>query len=281
MLFRRLALLLVSLSLVACASQPVSLQEVRDFSAQALKLTAYAELSTRFRDTYQREHPYLPPSADKQARENDSKRRAMYGEFQSLQKSLILYMQTLGVLAGDGRFDLSAQVEELGATLRTNAELGIDQRHADAYSSLTRLLTHVIASGYQSRSVETMVRDGDTDVQLLLEAMINLTRYYAKTHANEKKTVLGLFEVELPFTRPQERLLATLARVHYLNKIQEYQLVERRFDLAAQGLTKVALGHQRLRENLHALNGDELRAHLRQIGSDLRRIYNSLERDTI
>ncbi|MCG2584434.1 hypothetical protein [Massilia sp. TS11] len=281
MLVRRLCLLLCSLLLVACASQPLSLQEVRDFSVQSVKLTGYAELSTRFRDTYQREHPYLPPTADKQARENDSKRRALYGEFISVQKTLVLYMQTLGVLAGDARFDLSAQVDDLGASLHANAEVGLDQRHVDAYSSLTRLLTHVIASGYQSRSVETMVRDGDTDVQLLLEAMINLTRYYAKTHANEKRTVLGLFEVELPFTKPQDRLLATLARVHYLNKVTEYQLVEKRFDLAAQGLSKVALGHQRLREHLHDVHGEELRAQLRQIGADLRRIYNSLERDTI
>jgi hypothetical protein len=271
-------LLAASLLLGGCASNgPVSLEQVRQFADASAKLGGYTELSRRYRDTYEREQPYLSPAADKIARDNDAKRRAVYDDFVAVQKSLVLYMQTLSLLAGDGRYDLSARIDDLGNGLKANAESGLQQRHVAAYTGLTRLLTRVIASGYQNRSVETMVRDGDADVQTLLEAMISLTRLYAKTNENEKKTVLGIFDVEIPFsTRNSDRMLVTLAKVHYLNKATEYKLVDRRYDLALQGLTKVALGHQKLRENLGNLSGDELLRQLANYGRDLLMIREGL-----
>jgi hypothetical protein len=271
-------LLAASLLLGGCASNgPASLEQVRQFADASAKLGGYTELSRRYRDTYEREQPYLSPAADKIARENDAKRRAVYDDFVAVQKSLVLYMQTLSLLAGDARYDLSARIDDLGNGLKANVESGLQQRHVAAYTGLTRLLTRVIASGYQNRSVETMVRDGDADVQTLLEAMISLTRLYAKTNENEKKTVLGIFDVEIPFsTRNSDRMLVTLAKVHYLNKATEYKLVDRRYDLALQGLTKVALGHQKLRENLGNLSGDELIRLMGNYGKDLNLIRAGL-----
>ena len=271
-------LLAASLVLGGCASTgPVSLEQVRQFADASAKLGGYAELSRRYRDTYEREQPYLSPAADKIARENDAKRRAVYDDFVAVQKSVVLYMQTLSLLAGDGRYDLSERIDDLGNGLKANTESGLQQRHIAAYTGLTRLLTRVIASGYQNRSVETMVRDGDADVQTLLEGMISLTRLYAKTNENEKKTVLGIFDVEIPFsTRNSDRMLVTLAKVHYLNKSTEYKLVDRRYDLALQGLTKVALGHQKLRENLGNLSGPEVARLLGTYGRDLLTIREAL-----
>jgi len=259
------------------ANGPVSLYEVRQFADASARIGGYGELSRRYRDTYQREQPYLSPAADRIARENDARRRAVYDDFVSIQKSLVLYMQTLSLLAGEGRYDLTPQLDDLGTGLKANAESGLQQRHIAAYTGLTRLLTRVIASGYQNRSVATMVRDGDADVQSLLEAMITLTRLYAKTNDNEKKTVLGIFDVEIPFsTKNQDRMLVTLAKVHYLNKATEYKLVDKRYDLALQGLTKVSLGHQRMRENLNNLTGDEMRKLLAGYGRDLVALRDAL-----
>ena len=273
------SLLGINLLLGGCASTggPVSLTEVRAFADASAKLGGYTELSRRYRDTYEREQPYLPAGADKLARENDAKRRAVYEDFMSVQKALVLYMQTMSLLAGDTRYDLSTQIDDLGNGLKANAESGLQQRHITAYTGLTRLLTRVIASGYQNRSVETMVRDGDADVQVLLEGMISLTRLYYKTNENEKKTVLGIFDVELPFAKGRdERMLVTLAKVHYMNKASEYKLVDRRYDLALQGLTKVALGHQKLRENLHKLSQADVKLMLGNYGKDLRMIREGL-----
>lgn len=263
--------------LAGCAGTSVSLIEVRDFADASAKLSGYAELSTRYRDTYAREQPYLQPAADKLARENDAARRAVYDDFISTQKAVVLYMQTLSMLAGDGRVDLTDRIDDLGNGIKASAASGLAERHVIAYIGLTRLLTRVIASGYQGRSVETMVRDGDADIQALLDAMITLTRLYAKTNENEKKTVLGVFDVEIPFSpRPQDRMLVTLAKVHYLSKVTEYRLVDKRYELALQGLNKVALGHQKLRDNLNSLSATEVRVALQSYIRDLRIIRDGL-----
>jgi hypothetical protein len=270
--------LAASLLLGGCASTgQVSLIEVRQFADASARLGGYGELARRYRDTYEREQPYLSPAADRIAKENDGRRRALYDDFVSIQKTVVLYMQTLSVLAGDTRYDLSDRIDDLGSGLKANAESGLQQRQIAAYTGLARLLTRVIASGYQNRSVETMVRDGDADVQILLDAMITLTRLYAKTNDNEKKTVLGIFDVEIPFsTKTSDRMLVTLAKVHYLSKSTEYKLVDKRYDLALQGLTKVALGHQKLRENINNLHGDEIRKMLAAYARDLTSLRDAL-----
>jgi hypothetical protein len=265
------------LLLGGCATSTVSLQEVRAFADQSAKLGAYAELSTRFRDTYAREQLYLPPAAEKIGRETDAKRRAVYDDFVSAQKAVVLYMQTLSLLAGDARYDLSDKLDDLGNGIKANLDSPLDQRHVTAYTGLTRLLTRAIASGYQGRSVETMVRDGDRDLQTLLDAMLTLTRFYAKTNENEKKTILGIFDIEIPFAnQPKDRMLVTLAKVHYLNKSAEYKILDKRYELAVQGLTKVSLGHQKMRENLDQLHGAEIRNILSSYVRDLEMIRSGL-----
>jgi hypothetical protein len=264
--------------LAGCAStQQVSLVEVRAFADASASLGGYSELARRYRDTYEREQPYLAPSADRQARANDAKRKLVYNDFVSVQKTVVLYMQTLSALAGDARYDLGPRIDELGTGLKANTESGLTERHINAGTGLARLLTRFAASGYQNRSVAALVRECDADVQTLLEAMITLTRLYAKTNENEKKTVLGLFEIELP-TAPHntERLLMVLARVHYLNKTAEFKLLDKRYELATQGLTRVAQGHQKLRENLHQLTGADLRLMLANYAGDLRQIHEGL-----
>ncbi|SHH07104.1 hypothetical protein [Massilia sp. CF038] len=272
--------LLAATVLTGCASSNVSLYEVREFADASAKLGAYGELSKRYRDTYLREQPYLSPAADRLARENDAKRRAVYDDFVSAQKVLVLYMQTLSVLAGDARYDLTPQLDDMGNGIKALAGSGLEQKHVLAYTGMTRLLTRVIASGFQNRSVETMVRDGDAHVRVLLDAMMTLTRLYSKTHDNEKKTVLGIFDVEIPFSgKAQDRMLVTMAKVHYMDKQHEYKALDRRYDIALQGLTKVALGHQKMRENLNNLPSEELRHKLADYTRDLYLIHKNLLSD--
>lgn len=279
---RRLPALFVlagALLLGGCATPgSVSLSEVRQFADVSARLGAYGELSRRYRDTYEREQPYLSPAADRIAKDNDTRRQAVYKDFVSIQKAVVLYMQTLSVLAGDRTYDLSDRLDDLGTGLQPTVPVDvIEQRHIAAYTGLTRLITRVIASGYQNRSVETMVRDGDADVQTLLEAMIALTRLYAKTNENEKKTVLGVFDVEIPFsTKSADRMLVTLAKVHYLNKATEYKLVDKRYELALKGLTEVAQGHQKMREHLNRLQSADVRKLIGGYSRDLLMIRDSL-----
>lgn len=277
--------LLFSLLVAGCASTDagpgaVSLNHVRAFADTSASLGGYAELARRYRDTYEREQPYLSPAADKLARANDVKRRIVYNDFISIQKAVVLYMQTLSLLAGDTRYDLAPRIDELGAGLKATGDSGLTPRHVAAYTGITRLLTRVVASSYQDRSVTAMVRDGDADVQTLLEAMIALNRLYAKTWDNEKKTVLGVFEIELPSApRNSDRVLMVLAKVHVQNKVAEYKLLDRRYSLATQGLNKVSLGHRQLRDNLAQLTRDDIKLKLVNTTQDLRLTLQQLRSD--
>ena len=271
----------LGLVLAGCASPgQVSLVEVREFADTSAKLGGYAELSRRYRDTYQRELPYLSPQAERVARDTDARRQAVFDDFVAIQKTLVLYMQTLGLLAGDARYDLSGRVDELGPGIGAMTDSGLTQRHVAAYAGMTRLLTRVITSHYQNQHVDTMVRDGDADVQALIEAMIVLTRIYEKANENEQKTVLGSFNAEIPMAnRNADRMLVMLAKVHLQNKTAEYKLIDRRYKLAQQGLTKVALGHQKMRENMDHLGSAETRSMLAGYVRDLHLIRNALSDD--
>ncbi|CUI04081.1 hypothetical protein BN2497_2939 [Janthinobacterium sp. CG23_2] len=274
------ALLAASLLLGGCISNRVNLEEVREFADASARLGAYAELSTHYRDTYLREQPYLPPAADKVAKENDAKRHAAYDDFVAIQKAVVLYMQTLAALASADRYDFTPQISTLGTGLTGLAKTTLVQNQVSAYTGLTRLLTRAFTSHLQKESVETMVREGDADVRVLLEAMIGMTEVYAAANENEKKTVLGFFEVALPLAdRPQDRLLYTLARAHVQGKTGEYRLIDQRFALAREGLSKVALGHQKLRENLATMSSSEMRHMLSGYVRDLNMIRAGLTAD--
>ncbi|MDQ2819686.1 MAG: hypothetical protein M3Y65_04705 [Pseudomonadota bacterium] len=273
--------LLMSVVLGGCASTaPVSLTHVRAFADTSASLGGYGELARRYRDTYAREQPYLAPAADKLARVNDARRRSVYSDFVSIQKAVAVYMQTLSLLAGDARYDLAPHIDDLGAGLQATGDAGLTPRHVAAYTGVTRLLTRMITDGTQNRNVETMVRDGDADVQTLLDAMIVLTRLYAKTFDNEKKTVLGVFEIEMPSApRNSDRVLMVLAKVHVHDKMAEYALLDKRYNLAASGLTKVARGHQLLRDNLTRLASDDVKLKLVNTTQDLRLTLQQLRSD--
>ncbi|MDM5178261.1 hypothetical protein PO883_13770 [Massilia sp. DJPM01] len=267
------ALLAASLLLGGCVSNRVNLEEVREFANASARLGAYTELSTHYRDTYLREQAYLPPAADKVARDNDTRRQAAYNDFVTIQKAVVLYMETLAALAGQARYDFTPQLSTMGSGLSGLAKTTLGQKQVSAYTGLTRLLTRAVTSHLQKESVETMVREGDADVRVLLDAMISLTEVYAAANENEKKTVLGFFEVALPLAdRPQDRLLYTLARAHVQGKTSEYRLIDRRFELAREGLSKVALGHQKLRENLATISSSEMRHALYEYVRDLNMI---------
>jgi hypothetical protein len=213
------------------------LREAREFAAGSAKLDAFAELTERYRDTYQRQQPYLSPQADARERELDARRRAAFDDIVRIQQSVLRYMHTLGALAG--------------AAIRAWPDSGIDERHVGAYTSLTTLLAQTLGAPYQERALRAMVGDADAPLRSLLEAMAALLRYYDKTSANEKGIVLGLFDVEIAYAdAPRDRLLATLARAHQQSKAAEYSLVERRHRLAEQNLAAIVQGQRALAAQL-------------------------------
>jgi hypothetical protein len=266
--------LLFALFLVGCAN----LKGMRDFASESAKLSAYTELTTRFRDTYQREQPYLSSEADRLAQENDKRRKAAYEDLLKIHQTVSLYMQTLAKLAGENTFDLSKKIDSLGAGIKAYPDLGIDEKQVNAVVNISKVITKWITTAYQERAVRNVVMEGDAHLQTLLDGMMGLVRYYKKTNDNEKNTVLGFFEVEIPYAdTPKDKLLATLARVHMQSKTSEYMNAQLKYDEAEKGIRSIATGHRKLLENIDKLSVDEVESMISTFAKDIKTIRNNLQ----
>ena len=188
-------------------------------------------------------------------------------------------MQTLAKLAGQNTFDLSKQINALGAGIKAYPDLGIDEKQVDAVTNISKVITKWITTAYQEQAVRSMVREGDPHLQTVLDGMMGLVRYYRKTNENEKNIVLGLFEVEIPFVdNPKDRLLTTLARVPMQSKKTEYLHAQRKYDEAEKGLRSIATGHRKLLENIDKLSVDEVESMISTFAKDIKSIRESLQK---
>lgn len=268
---RLLATLGLALAVAGCAN----LQEVRDFAGESAKLSANTELTTRFRDTYQREQPYLSGAADQQAQANDKRRQEAYQDLLAIHRNVTAYLQTLATLAGDKTFDLSPGIDAIGKGIKAYPDLGLDSRQVDAYAGLAKIVGQWATSAAQDRAVRDMVREGDPHLQVLLEGMATLVGYYRKTNENERKSVLGFLEVETLL--PKDRLLAALGKAHLQAKTREYQAVEAQYAEVDKGIRRIQAGHKALAENADRLSAEEARVLLQRFAKDIKTVRSTLQ----
>lgn len=265
---------LLTLALAGC----VNFKEVRDYAGEAAKLSAYTELTTRFRDTYEREQPYLSGEAERLAKENDKKRKAAYADLIKIHQRVSLYMQTLARLAGEDTFDFTPEIGSLASGIKTHTDFGIEVKHVDAVANIAKVITKWLTSSYQEHVVRSMIKEGDADLQATLEGMMTLVRYYKETNDNERKTVLGFFEMEIPFAdAPKDKLLATLARVQVQAKTAEYKNAQLRYADAEQGIRSIAEGHARLLENIDRLSHVEVKGMIGKFARDIKAMRENLQ----
>ncbi|MGV7209972.1 hypothetical protein ACLB1G_19190 [Oxalobacteraceae bacterium A2-2] len=243
---RLIAVLGLLACLAGCASSTPHMRQVREFAAQSSKLGAYTDLTERYRDTYQRAAPYLSPEADAEERRQDLQRRAAAPDFLAVEQAVHTYMRALGALAGDSQFDLEDQVKSLSGAIKAWPDSGLSDRHVNAYAGLARLLARWLTRSWQARSVQALLAEGAEPLQQLLDAMQVLLRYYDKNSDNESRMVLGMLEVSLAYTEPQQRLLAALGKARLQEKTAEYRLAGLRLTLARKHLAAIAQAHQAL-----------------------------------
>ncbi len=262
----------------------INLQEVRDFSARSAELSGYTELTDRFRDTYQREEPYLTVYADEKKltvegeQKKDEERKEAYGDFIEIHKNVSLYMRTLAKLAGDETFDVSKEIGAVAEKIKEHPEFDIKEKHVDAYSELAKVVAKWLTIAYQQRAVQKMVKEGNGPLQTVLDGMTNLVRVYEKAHDNEEGLVLGLFrlEDELSKTDPQGKLLSVLSRLKKQSKELEYRIAKAKYAKAEEGIKKVAEGHKKLAEDADKLSSKEVRAVIGQLAKDIQTIVEAL-----
>lgn len=250
---KRYLCILLCLLLAACANNP-RLQEVRALADDAPKLAGFNDLSQRYRDTYQREQPYLSTAAAQREEAIDRKRREAYPDFIALHAAATTYLRALGALAGGDTFNFGDQAKQMAASIKAWPDTGLTDRHVDAYARLVRVLMRAATSRAQDQAVQAMLREGYEPLQGTLDAMHTLLRLFNKNHDNEQRIVLGMLEVEIPYAdAPRDRLLAALARSHQQEKLKEYRLLGLRHTLAAQNVDAIRERHAALYRGLDPL----------------------------
>jgi hypothetical protein len=268
----------IVITIIAIIAGCANLKEVREYAGESAKLSAYTELTTRFRDTYQREQPYVSGTAEQLAQENDKRRQDAYPDLLRIHKTVSFYMQTLATLAGDNTFDLTQGVDALATGINAYPDLGIDKKHVDAFSGISKVAAKCITSVYQERAVREMVKDGDPHLQTLLDSMLSIVSYYKKTNDNERKSVVGLIEVEIQYTdASKDKLLLTLAKAHLQSKNREYQLADARYAEAERGIKSIKDGHKMIVENIDKLSSAEAKAVIERIAKDIKTIRANIE----
>jgi hypothetical protein len=260
---------MTTLALTAC----VNLKEVREFAGESAKLSGYTELATRFRDTYQREEPYLFDAAAAQARENDTRRKAAYQDLLSIHQSANLYMMTLAQLAGESAFDLAPQIDAVSAQIKPHPEWGVDAARVEAYAKVVKIIARWVTSRAQEKAVQEMVKEGGEPMQVTLEGMQKLVSIYRKTYENEKRSVLGFLETNIALlTAPADQPVVALLRVHLQAKEREYAETDGRYAAAEKGLSAVAEGHKALLQNIDKLSLQQTRDKLNQYRKDIKAV---------
>ncbi|QBE67074.1 hypothetical protein EWM63_04345 [Pseudoduganella lutea] len=243
-------LLFLAAVLAGCAGN-ARLKEVRALAAEAPKLNGYIELSQRYRDTYEREKPYLAPAADKREQAIDAERRAAYPDLVAIHEAVTAYLRTLGKLAGGDQFDPGDAIKDVAKGIKAWPDTGLTDRHVNAVSGLARAIARVATGRAQDQAVQEMLRDGDEPLRDSLDAMSTVLRYYDKHHDNEQAIVIGMLETEIPFAdKPQDRLLAALAKAHRHEKLNEYRLLGRRHTLVRQNVQAIRERHEALVRSL-------------------------------
>lgn len=266
--------LMLTFMQVACTN----LKEVREYASESAKLSAYTDLTTRFRDTYEREQPYIFGETERLAQDNDRKRKASYEDLVKIQQGVSVYMQTLAVLAGEDSFDLSKELDLLAGGIKAHPDLGVDKKQVDAFMNITQVITRSGLNAYQKRAVRDMVKAGDDSLQVVLEGMIRVIGYYKQTNDNEKNTVLGFLELEIAYAdAPKDRLLAALARAHLQSKLAEYKNVQAKYAAAEKGIRSIAEGHHKLRENSGKLSNKEVKSTVKQLTKDIKAVRENLQ----
>jgi hypothetical protein len=261
--------LLLILGLTGCAD----LAAVREYARQSAQLDGYAELTHRYRNTYQRERPYLFGEARERAAELDRRRSEVYADLIRLHTSVTTYMETLGKAAGEDSFSLSEPAGALLEPLAERPELGMNAELVRQYGKLAQLLTGWMTAVHQRHAVQEMIRQANAPLQAVLSGMERLVVIYEKTHENEQRIILDLLSMELAMADPDEqRLLVALGRAREQKLQQAYEQVKGQYPAVRETIQAVAEGHQSLYDNVTDLTAREVVSEIQTISKELKRL---------
>lgn len=276
----KLSKIVLSLITTVVLNGCTNLAEVRDFASQSANLSAYNELTRYFHKTYEREQPYLWGEAKEFAVQNDLKRKAAYQDLLKLNDTVVLYMDTLGKLAGEEPTNSIMQdVDKLAIT--SHREFGVKDKDVEAVSNIAKIIAKWAMSAYQDDAVKDMIKESDDSLQVVLNSMKTVVRAYKGTFDNERKYILDDFlgnqiALEEQQTSANQLTLAW-ARADRQQKMTEYSAIEPKYEMLDKAISNIAEGHKKLFDNVNQLDADEVKKQIDTITLQLKFINANLK----
>ena len=275
----KLSKIVLSIITTVILSGCANLAEVREFASQSANLAAYDDLTVYFRDTYSREQPYLWGDAKDFAIQNDLKRKAAYQDLLKLNDTVVLYMQTLGKLAGEEATNTMMQdVDKLA--ISSHREFGVKDKDVEAVSNIAKIIAKWAMSAYQDDAVKAMIQESDDSLQVVLNSMNTVVRAYKGTFDNERKYILDDFlanqiALEEQQASPNQLTLAA-ARRDRQQKAVQYSVIEPQYEMLQKAIASIAEGHKKLFDNINHLDADEVKKQIDTITLQLKFINANL-----
>lgn len=266
------------LFLVGCAS----LQDVQNYASESAKLSSYKDLTDRFRDTYERESPFVGPGTDcdsKRAQEQDALRKSAYPDLIKMHDRMALYMATLAILAGDNTFDITQPITDLSDSIKKHPGFGIGTDQIDAYTSLANIVASVITQRHQQKAIRETVTSADPYVQNLLEGMRIMLDVYEIHNSKERGCVVDFLKQESTIAMRSQttRLIGVMGKNLAMEKAAEYDNNEQAIMMALAGIEAMASGHANLKKNVNSLSSKELSESLKRLSNQIREARKAID----
>lgn len=260
----------------------VSLKDVRQYANESAKLSSYKELTDRFRDTYEREKPFLGSGSycdARRAKIQDNLRKSAYPDLIKMHDRLAEYMAALAVLSGDDTFDLTKPIGTFGDSIKKHPNLSIDAKEVDAYVQLGKILSQLITTVMQQNAIRKTVTNADPHVQTLLEGMSLIVRVYKVHNSKERGCVVEFLEQESKYASKfrSTALLGVVGLQMALDKAAEYDQVEHVIEKVLKGIEAIKEGHHELKVNVNNLSNAELASTLKRLSGDIKSARKELE----
>lgn len=271
---RRLGTAVAAFALLLTMQGCANLEAVREFGKTAAEVSSLPDAGHAYEDSAHVIQPYLlgaPQPADTPALRERQVRDAA-----AVQASLAAYFAMLAKLAGEDAFSLDSELEQVGKGLQSLPSGVIDADTANAAIALSRTLQKYALARAQSQAVRALVTEGGPPAMRILDRLRVVTASWKGVVTNDRATVVGMLRTLTPASDTQP-LLRVLGRERQAEVELDYAKALKRIDAATAGLDQVKQAHAEMVANLDKLDGDRLKAILKDAVADLKSVRKNIQ----
>ena len=170
-----------------------------------------------------------------------------------------------------GYFDGLASLSEIDLTnynfdtLETNLTTGmfgdikIDQRQAEAYTGISKILLNAVTGRYRKKEIKKYVEEANQPIQILLSKFQFILQKNLEGELDFKKEKLYDFYRGIMMDNSLNNYEKEKAVSDYYRQLTDIINQQQQIDLYANSLTGIAQGHQEIYDNRNKMKAKELR----------------------